>query len=69
MFGFIAYIAGVLRFLLPWFNAYLAEKGIWPNELIAHSLSDCYPMIVAYMAFCTDALIVGSIQGFMLVDE
>ena len=69
MFGFIAYIAGVLHFLLPWANAYLAEKGIWPNEIIAQSLSDYYPMIVAYMAFYTGALIVGSIQGFMLVDE
>ena len=69
MFGFIVYIIVVLRFLLPWANDYLAENGILPNESFSLSLADFYPMIVAYMAIFTGAMMVGTIVGFMLLDE
>ena len=69
MFGFVIYIVVALRLLLPWANGYLTENGILPNETIALSLSDFYPMLVAYMAIFTGALMVGTVIGFMLLDE
>lgn len=69
MFLFAAVIAIVLRFGLPWMNSYLAEKGVLPGETISMSLSDIYPMFVAYLAFYTGALLVGTIFGFVLLDE
>lgn len=69
MFGFIVYIIVALRLLLPWADGYLAEKGILPNASFALSLADFFPMIVAYMAVFTGAMMVGTIVGFMLLDE
>jgi fluoroquinolone transport system permease protein len=69
MFIFIVYIAGALRFLLPWADNYLAEAAILPNEFIAERLADFYPMIVAYMAIFTGALIIGMVVGFVLLEE
>lgn len=69
MFGFIIYIIVVLRFLLPWADKYLTTNGILPNDSTALSLADFYPMIVAYMAIFTGAMMVGTIVGFMLLDE
>ncbi|MCA9931775.1 MAG: hypothetical protein KC419_25000 [Anaerolineales bacterium] len=69
MFGFIVYIAVVLRYLLPWANGYLADNQIMPGETIPIALADIYPMLVAYMAIWTGALLVGTIFGFMLLDE
>lgn len=69
MFVFIVYIAVVLRLLLPWANDYLVQNDLLPNEAIAASLSDFYPMIVAYMAIWTGALIIGTVVGFVMLDE
>ena len=69
MFSFAAIIAGVLRYLLPWANTTLAENGVMPGEQIAISLSDVYPMLVTYMGMYTGALLVGTIFGFLLLDE
>ncbi len=69
MFGFIVYIIVVLRFLLPWADDYLAANGILPNDSFALSLADFFPMIIAYMAIFTGAMMVGTIVGFMLLDE
>ena len=69
MFLFAAIIAGVLGFGLPALNTYLAENGVMPSETIPFSLSDVYPMLVAYMAIYTGALLVGTIFGFVLLDE
>lgn len=69
MFFFVVYIGVVLRWGLPWLNTYLAEQGIMPSELIRMSLSDHYPVIVAYLAMFTGALISGTVIGFVLLDE
>ena len=69
MFGFAAYIAIVLRFLLPWLNTYLMEQGVMPGGLIPISLEDMYPMLVSYMAVNTGAMLVGTIVGFLFLDE
>lgn len=69
MFVFVAYIATVLRFGLPWLNTYLAENNIMPGETIPIGLADIYPMLVAYLAIYTGALLVGTVFGFVLLDE
>lgn len=69
MFSFAAIIAVVLRLGLPWMNDYLAANGIMPGATIPISLSAVYPMFVAYLAFYTGALLVGTIFGFILLDE
>ncbi len=69
MFIFAVYIAAALRFLLPWADGYLAENGIMPGETIPFRFSDMDPMFVAFMALWTGALLVGTIFGFVLLDE
>ncbi len=69
MFVFAAIIATVLRLGMPALNSYLIETGVMPGEMITISFSDVYPMIVAYMALYTGALLVGTVFGFVLLDE
>ena len=69
MFIFIVYIAFALRFLLPWADGYLAETGIMPGENIPIRFSDLDPMVVAFMALWTGSLLVGTVFGFVLLDE
>ncbi len=69
MFIFIVYIAVVLRFGLPWLNTYLIENGVMPGAVIPISLSEIYPMLVAYLAIYTGALLVGTVFGFVMLDE
>lgn len=69
MFVFAAIIAFVLRLGMPALNSYLAETGVMPGETIKISFSDVYPMLVAYMALYTGALLVGTVFGFVLLDE
>lgn len=69
MFMFVVYIAVVLRFGLPWLNTYLAENGVMPGDTIPIPLSDIYPMLVAYLAVYSGALLVGTVFGFVLLDE
>ncbi len=69
MFIFVAYIAVVLRFGLPWLNTYLIENRVMPGETIPVALSAIYPMLVAYLAIYTGGLLVGTIFGFVLLDE
>ena len=69
MFLFAAIIATVLRLGMPALNSYLAETGVMPGETITISFSEVYPMLVAYMALYTGALLVGTVFGFVLLDE
>jgi fluoroquinolone transport system permease protein len=69
MFGFIVYIAGVLRFGLPWADAILAQNGVMPGDFIPVRLAEVFPMLVAYFLIFTGGSIVGMIVGFMLIDE
>ena len=69
MFVFIVYIIAVLRFGLPWANGYLDKMGVLPNETILTHLADYYPLIIGYFCIYTGAILVGTIFGFMLLDE
>lgn len=69
MFIFAVIIAVALRFLLPWADGYLAENGIMPGPNIPIRFSEMEPMFVAYLALWTGALIVGTVFGFVLLDE
>ena len=66
---FLVLIAFLLRTGLPWLNVYLAEHAVLPSETIDKSLSDFYPLIMAFMALFGGATIVGFIFGFVLLDE
>jgi len=59
----------VLHFGLPWADGYLAANGVLPSATISSRLADYFPPIVAYMAFYTGALMVGTIIGFVLLGE
>ena len=69
MFMFAVIIAVALRYLLPWANEALAENGVLPNASFPVMLAAFYPMIVAFMTLYTGSLLVGTIFGFMLLDE
>ncbi|HSH04814.1 MAG TPA: hypothetical protein VLL52_20040 [Anaerolineae bacterium] len=67
--GFMVYIALALRWGLPWVNEYLIENGVMPGERIDFTLATTYPMLVGYMSIFTGGLIVGTVFGFVLIDE
>lgn len=69
MFAFAVIIAVVLRFGMPWLNSYLIQNGVMPGDTIPIALADAYPMLVAYMGIYTGALLVGTVFGFVLLDE
>lgn len=69
MFLFAITIATILRYGLPWLDGYLAQQGIMPGGYIPVRLADVFPMLVAYMGLYTGALLVGTIFGFLLLDE
>ena len=69
MFTYAAIIAAVLRVGLPWLNNRLIDNGIMPGETIPVSLADVYPMLVAFMVLYIGALLVGTVFGFVLLDE
>lgn len=69
MLSFAAIIAVVLRYLLPYVTVQLAENGILPGERFPVPLTEFYPMIIGFMTLYTGSLLVGTIFGFMLLDE
>jgi len=69
MFSFAVIIATVLRFGLPAFNDFLLANNILNETTFITSLTEIYPMIVAYMGVYTAPLLVGTVFGFMLLDE
>lgn len=69
MFVYAAIIALVLRAGLPWLNNYLIDVGVMPGETISISLADVYPMLMAYFAIFAGSLLVGTVFGFVLLDE
>ncbi len=69
MLAFAVIIATVLRFALPPMDAYLNEIGVLPNQTVPMRLADIYPMLVVYMGVYTGALLVGTVFGFVLLDE
>lgn len=66
---FAVILALIVRYLLPWANEALAANGVLPNERFATDLSGFYPMIVVFTTLYTGSLLVGTIFGFMLLDE
>ena len=69
MLAFAVVIAVLMRYLLPWANETLAANGVLPNARFSTTLAEFYPLIVGYMTFYTGALLVGTIFGFVLLDE
>lgn len=69
LLGFIVYLGVMLRFLLPWLSGYLQSQGILPGTRVTQSLEQMYPMLVAYLGIFDGALLIGTILGFMLIDE
>lgn len=69
MFAFSFVFAAILRFGMPALNTYLLENNILNETTFIPSLEAVYPMLVAYMALYTAPLLVGTIFGFMLLDE
>ncbi len=69
MFVFVVYIGVVLRYGLPWLNTYLADNGVMPGSTIPIPLSETYPMLIAYLAIFTGATLVGTVFGFVMLDE
>ncbi|MEM7131147.1 MAG: hypothetical protein AAF702_32800 [Chloroflexota bacterium] len=69
MLAFAVIIAVVLRSLLPWLNDMLAQNEVLPGERFPVYLESFYPLIVGYMTFFTGSLLVGTIFGFVLLDE
>lgn len=66
---FVVYIAVVLKFLLPWANSYLADKGFLPNATIPHALSYYYPIIVAFFLLYMGGMLAGAVSGFLALSE
>lgn len=64
LFVYINFIALVLRFALPYLDAYFAAGSIVP-----FTLSDWYPMLVAYISIFLGAAMIGMIFGFVLLEE
>lgn len=69
MFIFAGILAVVLRFGVPWLNNYLLENNILNEATFITSLTETYPMLVAYGCIYIGSLMVGTIFGFMLLDE
>jgi fluoroquinolone transport system permease protein len=69
MFLVVLYLAAVLRYGLPWLNTYLDVHGVLPSATVSMSLTDVYPMLIAFLVIFQGALIAGTIVGFMLLDE
>ncbi|MTI85467.1 MAG: hypothetical protein FH756_16630 [Firmicutes bacterium] len=57
-------IAMVLRFTLPYLNTHFAVSGAVP-----FTLSDWYPMLVAYFLIFLGAAMSGMVYGFVLLEE
>jgi len=53
-----------LRFALPYLDAHFAASGSVP-----FALSDWYPLLIAYFQFFLGAALVGTIFGFVLIEE
>ena len=62
-------IAVVARYLLPWADATLMEKGLMPSASIPFAFADTFPMFVAFTALYNGGIISGMMAGFLLLDE
>ncbi|GAB5519120.1 MAG: hypothetical protein RhofKO_13710 [Rhodothermales bacterium] len=69
MIGLVLYLTLVLRFGLPWLDAYLLDNDILPTAAFPYTLADLYPMLVGFMVLFQGSMIAGTIAGFMLIDE
>jgi len=69
MFGLIVYLTLILRYGLPWLDAYLTSHGILPNAGFPYTVADLYPLIIGFAVLFQGRLIAGTITGFMLIDE
>lgn len=62
-------IAVLVRYLLPWADATLIEKGYMPSASIPFALNEIYPMVVTFSALYNGGIISGMMAGFLLLDE
>ncbi|MEM6648355.1 MAG: hypothetical protein AAF730_19090 [Bacteroidota bacterium] len=69
MFGLIAYLTLILRYGLPWLDAYLTGNGILPTASFPYAIADLYPLIIGFAVLFQGGMIAGTITGFMLIDE
>lgn len=69
MFGLIAYLTVILRYGLPWLDAYLTSNGILPTAVFPYTVADLYPLIIGFTVLFQGGMIAGTITGFMLIDE
>lgn len=63
------FIAIITRYLLPWADTTLIEKGLMPSVSIPFSLHELYPMLVTFTALYNGGIISGMVAGFLLLDE
>lgn len=62
-------IAIAARYILPWADATLMEKGLMPSESIPIAFHDTFPMFVAFTALYNGGILSGMMAGFLLLDE
>lgn len=61
---YIVFMAGVLRFGLPWLADLAAQ-----DERIPFALAEYYPLIIGFVVLYLGPVLAGMIVGFMLLDE
>lgn len=69
MLAYVIFIGLFVRYAMPWLNVVMAENGILPNPRMPVTVSDLYPMLVAYFCLFVMVLLPGTVYGFMLLDE
>ncbi|MBL1242702.1 MAG: hypothetical protein COB13_012695 [OCS116 cluster bacterium] len=69
MLLFTILIAVAVRYILPWLDGILIEKGYMPSENIAYALHDTYPMWASFISLYNGGLLAGMVAGFLMLDE
>ncbi len=62
-------LAIILKYLLPWADAVLIEKGYAPSDNIPFALHELYPMLIPFMVLYNGSMISGMMSGFLMLDE
>ncbi|PCI85835.1 MAG: hypothetical protein COB24_11650 [Hyphomicrobiales bacterium] len=69
MLLFTLLISLAVRYILPWMDGILIEKGFMPSENISFALHDTYPMWVSFISLYNGGLLAGMVAGFLMLDE
>lgn len=69
MLCFTILIALAVRYLLPWLDAILMEKGYMPSDTVPYALHDTYPMWASFISLFNGGLLAGMVAGFLMLDE